>query len=64
MLVADGANVGADIIHVLQEMTVAFQGQLYGIGEHLNVVEQGIAQLDADGCVFLQGEGLAVGKNG
>ena len=44
-------------------MAVAFDGQLYGIGEHLVVVEERILQLDTDGCVFLEGKRLAVGKN-
>ena len=44
-------------------MSVAFDWQLYGIGKHLIVVEERILQLYTDGCVFLEGERLAVGKN-
>ena len=64
MLVAHGTDVAADIIHVFEEMAVAFDGQLYGLREHLGIVEERILQLDTDGCVFLKGERLAVGKNG
>ena len=53
VLIAHGTDVAADIIHVFEEMSVAFDGQLYGIGEHLIVVEERILQLDTDGCVFL-----------
>ena len=45
-------------------MAVAFDRQLYRVGKHLVVVEERILQLDTDGCVFLEGERLAVGKNG
>ena len=62
MLIAHGTNVATGVIHVLEEMAVAFNGQLYGIGKHLIVVEERILQLDTYGCVFIDGERLAVGK--
>ena len=62
MFVAHWTDVATGIIHVLEEMAVAFNGQLYGIGKHLVVIEERILQFDTDGCVFLDGERLAVGK--
>ena len=53
MLVAHWAYVATHVINILQYMPIAFHGQLYRIGEHLNIVEEWVLQLYADRRVFL-----------